>query len=193
MATYRPAHVISLPSEHLPSGTPPLPDRTVLYVEDHPVNVLLMQALFTKRPYARLVVATDGESGLRSALAEPPELLLLDLRLPDCHGTELLQRMRQHSVLADVPAVAVTAEDRAWLAHRAFVEVWHKPLDLRSTLLRLDFLLDRRRVQRAQPDEAGASSPGVPGWTPSIGLRRSATPAPIPFPTASRGPTSDTP
>jgi len=152
------------------------------------VNVLLMEALFSKRPYARLAVATDGACGLRMALENPPELLLLDMRLPDCHGTELLQRMREHGVLAHVPAVAVTSEDPASLAHCDFVEVWHKPLDMRTTLLRLDLLLERRRGQRPEAVQPVASIHGIPGWAPAAGHRRVAPPPPIPFPAASRGP-----
>lgn len=167
--------------------------RSVLYVEDHPVNVLLMQALFAKRPYARLAVATDGASGLRAALEDPPELLLLDLRLPDCHGTALLRRMREHSVLAQVPAVAVTAEDPASLEHGDFVEVWHKPLDLHATLLRLDLLLERRSIERPRTDEPAASNDATPDWPRATGRKRVAPPAPIPFPTAVRGPIDNAP
>ena len=95
-----------------------LPIQRVLYVEDHPVNVLLMQALFDRRPRARLCVAATAADGLAQALEETPDLLLLDLRLPDCHGTELLQRMRGHASLAAVPAIAVTAEDTGDLSGR---------------------------------------------------------------------------
>src|SRR5437762_9753844 len=88
--------VQSLASYPISRSTVPVeaPERTVLYVEDHVVNVLLMQALFAKRPAVRLEVASTAELGLRAAADHRPDLLLLDLRLPDCHGSELLQRMR---------------------------------------------------------------------------------------------------
>jgi len=62
----------------------------VLYVEDHPVNVEVMRAIFALRPDLTLDVAVDGASGLNAATRHAPDLLLLDLRLPDCHGTALL-------------------------------------------------------------------------------------------------------
>lgn len=146
----------------------------VLYVEDHPVNVLLMQALFAKRPRARLAVATTGEEGLRAAKQCAPDLLLLDLRLPDCHGVDLLHRLRELPELADVPAVAVTAEDTRELSQADFVEVWHKPMDMHATLARLDRLL-------ARCDPRGGDDLPIPA------AARLAPPRPIPFPSATPG------
>lgn len=113
----------------------------VLYVEDHPVNVQLMQALFAQLPSLELIIATNGEDGYQSAINKPPALLLLDLNLPDCHGTQLLERLRAHSALSSVPAIAVTAADVQNLNETTFLEVWQKPLDIASILQRLDQLL----------------------------------------------------
>jgi DNA-binding response OmpR family regulator len=160
----------------------------VLYVEDHPVNVLLMQALFAKRPHARLVVASSAAAGLAMALEQPPDLLLLDLRLPDGHGTQLLQRMRSHAALARVPAVAVTAEDTGDLTALGFEQVWHKPMDLQVALARLDQLLARLRVDdwmcEHPRDDRLLPLPLGEGW--GEGRSRANLPAPIPFPTAPR-------
>jgi CheY-like chemotaxis protein len=156
------------------------PTCTVLYVEDHPVNVLLMQALFAKLPRAELRVATTGEAGLRMAVERAPDLLLLDLRLPDCHGTELLERMRGVPALASVPAVAVTAEDtRGDLLDAGFIEVWRKPMDLRITLARLDGLLDATADGETDPPPGGQ-----PAWARTADRRRRLPPAAIPFPAA---------
>lgn len=154
--------------------TPPLapPDdalQTVLYVEDHPGNVLLMQALLSRRPGVRLVVATTADEGWHAALAHRPDLLLLDLRLPDGHGAHLLQRLREVPHLAAVPAVALTADDGAGLT--GFDELWPKPMAPGATLARLDRLLQRPR---------GASVGAAPGWPPAAA--RGERPDPIPFP-----------
>ncbi|HJW10251.1 MAG TPA: response regulator [Albitalea sp.] len=127
-------------SPHAPGGNVSAP-RTVLYVEDHPINVLLMRAVFARRPALQLAVATTGAEGLCLATLQPPDLLLLDLRLPDCHGSELLRRMRAEPALCDVPAIAVTAEDPGPPIGDCFDEVWQKPLDLKSMLQRLDHWL----------------------------------------------------
>ena len=116
--------------------------RHVLYVEDHPVNVLLMQGLLAQRPAVRLTVADSGDEALRVAMEHPPHLLLLDLHLPDCNGAELLERLRAVPALARVPAVAVTADEDAHLEGTSFLEAWNKPLDLYATLRRLDALLE---------------------------------------------------
>lgn len=110
-------------------------------MEDHPVNVQLMQALFAQLPSLELSIATTGEEGFQAALKRPPALLLLDLNLPDCHGTELLERLRSQPMLATVPAIAVTAADVKHLGGTTFLEVWQKPLDIPSILKRLDQLL----------------------------------------------------
>jgi CheY-like chemotaxis protein len=114
----------------------------VLYVEDHPVNVQLMQALFAQRPGIELTVATTGEAGFHAAVQRPPDLLLLDLNLPDCHGAQLLERLREQSGLSSVPAIAVTAADVQDLNGTTFLELWQKPLDIPTILSRLDQLLN---------------------------------------------------
>ena len=120
---------------------PQITQRVVLYVEDEPVNVLLMRMLFERRPSLHLEVATTGQQALAMAPQLQPALLLLDLNLPDCHGTQLLPLLRRHPGWQDLPAVAVTAESRFQPLDGAFQEVWRKPLDLRRALARLDEML----------------------------------------------------
>ncbi len=121
---------------------PPLsqPTRAVLYVEDHPVNAMLMAALFEARPQLKLVVAQNGQQALLIAAGLDPALLLLDMRLPDCHGTQLLPLLRQLPGCESAPAVAVTAEEDFVLEGSGFVELWRKPLDLAWVMRRLDAL-----------------------------------------------------
>jgi len=127
----------------------PTPTRPVLYVEDHPVNAMLMAALFENRPGLKLVVAGTGQQALCIAAGLNPVLLLLDMRLPDCHGSQLLPLLRQLPGCETAPAVAVTAEDDFSLADSGFVELWAKPLDLGWVLRRLDALTGGS----APPDE----------------------------------------
>ena len=109
--------------------------RPVLYVEDQPLNVEAMQAVFAYLPDYRLVAAGDGRSALLRAEAEPPALLLLDLGLPDMDGTELLLRLRALPDLARTPAVAVTAAaPHDLLATTSFLDVWTKPLRIARVL-----------------------------------------------------------
>ncbi|CAN7347174.1 response regulator [Rhizobacter sp. LjRoot28] len=115
----------------------------VLYIEDHPVNVLVMEALLLHRPKLRLVVATTGEEGLQAARVERPDLLLLDYHLPDCNGSDLLAELRRLDGLADTPAVVVSATDASGATGPdGFLEFWPKPLDVRGTLHAIDRLID---------------------------------------------------
>lgn len=116
--------------------------QDVLYIEDHPTNVHLMQALFKRCPHLHLVVARDGAEARALAGTVQPTLLLVDLRLPDCHGSELLEELRRLEGYADLPAVAVTAEPAFQIEGTSFCEVWPKPLDLALVLDRLAHLVD---------------------------------------------------
>lgn len=131
----------------IPSAADPLGDdarAVVLYVEDHPVNVMIMEALLQHRPHLRLVVATTGEEGLQAARIEHPDLILLDYHLPDCNGVELLAQIRRLEGLDDTPAVAVSATDAGIeLQASTFCEFWSKPLDVLQTLSAIDRLIDR--------------------------------------------------
>ena len=130
--------------------------EVVLYVEDHPVNVLLMQTVFELRPELDLVIAIDGESAMVAAKRLLPALLLLDLRLPDCHGTELLERMRRLPGWGDIPAIAVTAEAEFMPTGTSFCDVWHKPLRVPTLLTRLDRVI-APRIERRDPPAGSAS------------------------------------
>lgn len=114
--------------------------RTVLYVEDHPVNALLMAAILERRPDLDLVIATTGAEALRVARGLCPALLLLDLGLPDCHGSELLLRLRTLPGCAAAPAVAVTADADFEIEGTSFRELWPKPLVIEQVLQRIDVL-----------------------------------------------------
>lgn len=128
--------------------------EVVLYVEDHPVNVLLMQTVFELRPELELVIAVDGASAMEATRQLTPSLLLLDLRLPDCHGTELLERMRQVPGWSDIPAIAVTAEAEFMPAGTSFCDVWHKPLRVPTLLTRLDRVIAPKALRREPPASA---------------------------------------
>jgi len=117
----------------------------LLYVEDNPVNAILMEAIVGMRPGLRLRVAQDGADALREAVAAPPDLLLLDMHLPDTDGIALLHALRERPTLRDIPAVAVSAAARSEDIERAraagFAAYWTKPLDVDQTLAEIDRLL----------------------------------------------------
>jgi CheY-like chemotaxis protein len=121
------------------------PRRRVLYVEDNAVNALLMRALFGRRPGWELHIAHDGSTALAELEAYAPDLVLIDLGLPDMDGIELLRCMRRRPGMERVPAVMVSAAafeaDQRRAQTAGFSEYWTKPIDVDHALQRLDELL----------------------------------------------------
>lgn len=123
------------------NGPAPRLPHKVLYVEDEPVNAMLMGALFERVPNCELVLADCGRRALEAAAGLHPSLLLLDLRLPDLRGNELLPLLRRVPGCERSPAVAVTAEHEYDITATGFVELWGKPLHLHKVLQRVQYLL----------------------------------------------------
>lgn len=84
--------------------------RTALVIDDNPVNVLLLERLLTARSDLETTSASSGTEGLDLARDNPPDLLFLDLHLPDMSGKDVLAAMRADASTAHVPVVIVTAD-----------------------------------------------------------------------------------
>jgi CheY-like chemotaxis protein len=82
--------------------------HTILLIEDNPANIRIIQRTLENYPY-KVVSAQDGESGLMMAMANPPDLILLDLGLPDVDGQTIAAMIKQHDILREIPLVVVTA------------------------------------------------------------------------------------
>ncbi len=80
----------------------------LLYIEDDPLNVKMVQKMFKFSGY-EVSVAVNGQEGIRAALNLLPDLILLDLNLPDIDGLEVLRRLRQDSRTRTTPILALTA------------------------------------------------------------------------------------
>jgi len=119
--------------------------RRVLYVEDNPVNAILMQAVFEDCEGYVLDVVDSGRQALALVQHTRPDALLLDMHLPDTDGPTLLRALRSEPGLDGVPAIAVSADampddiDRALAA--GFADYWTKPLDIALVLPTLHALL----------------------------------------------------
>ena len=88
------------------AGTPP---RTVLYVEDNPANLELVEQLIARRPDLRLLSAADGNLGVEFARAYLPEVILMDINLPGINGIEALRIIRADPATAHIPIIALSA------------------------------------------------------------------------------------
>jgi PAS domain S-box-containing protein len=84
--------------------------RTVLYIEDNETNVEVMRGVLLQRPQVHLEVATLGLDGLAAARRLHPDLILLDMHLPDITGPELLRHLMDDDETAAIPVVVVSAD-----------------------------------------------------------------------------------
>jgi len=91
----------------LASGDAPL--RTLLYVEDNPANLELVEQLVARRPDLHLLSAADGNLGIEFARAYLPELILMDLNLPGLGGVEAMKILRADPATAHIPIIALSA------------------------------------------------------------------------------------
>ncbi len=83
---------------------------TLLYVEDNPANLKLVSEIIKSRPEIQLLKALTARLGLDIATAYRPDLILLDIHLPDMTGNDLLFQLRRHKVTKNIPVVAVSAD-----------------------------------------------------------------------------------
>jgi PAS domain S-box-containing protein len=91
----------------LASGDAPL--RTLLYVEDNPANLELVEQLVARRPDLHLLSAADGNLGIEFARAYLPELILMDLNLPGLGGVEAMKILHADPNTAHIPVIALSA------------------------------------------------------------------------------------
>lgn len=82
----------------------------VLYVEDDLVNFTLVERILDFRPAVTVMHAVQGQLGLALAEAYNPKLILLDLNLPDMHGSEVLRRLQQDAATKHIPVVILSAD-----------------------------------------------------------------------------------
>jgi PAS domain S-box-containing protein len=165
MADGAPAHASDgLPAAPAVPAVPPQPvpptqpsaagtAQLVLYIEDEPVNALLVQHIMGLRPGCELRVAQDGTSGLAAARSERPALVLIDLNLPDISGHEVLAQLRADPATRALRCVALTADAMPANVERAraagFDDFWSKPIEVQSFLRGLDRQLALARGEAA--------------------------------------------
>jgi PAS domain S-box-containing protein len=83
--------------------------HTLLYVEDNPANLKLVEQIIARRPDMRLLTAVNGMNGIEIARASLPDVILMDINLPDINGIEALKILRSDPSTARIPVVAVSA------------------------------------------------------------------------------------
>ncbi len=82
---------------------------TLLYVEDNPANLRLVEEIVRFRPELRLLSAPDGHLGIELARAHQPQLILMDINLPCVSGIDAMKLLRADPLTAHIPVIALTA------------------------------------------------------------------------------------
>lgn len=168
------------------------PRGDILIVDDTPVNLRLLSKMLAEQGYKVRPVA-DGALALAAAQAEPPDLVLLDIRMPDMNGYEVCERLKADARTRDIPIIFISALDAIEDKVRAFavggVDYVTKPFQVEEVSARVHTHLALWRLQRQLQDankkmerelalagEVQASflshePPTMPGWELSVALK----------------------
>jgi len=149
--------------------------RTILYVEDMVENLRLVEQILRQRPSVSLLSAMLGGVAIDLAREHHPDMILLDLRLPDMPGDEMLRVIRADPATSDIPVVVLSADATGLRASQLRTEGIHdyltKPIDVHSLLRAVDSALGETLPRPAtEPDRMAAS--------PARGTARASRPGP---------------
>jgi len=120
----------------------------ILIVDDSPSYRLQLSQLVQRLGHS-VVVATDGEEGVRKAQADHPDLVLMDVVMPGMNGFEAQRTLARDEATAHIPVVFVTTQndhvDRDWGMRQGAVEYMTKPVDVASLQAAIDAAIANRR------------------------------------------------
>lgn len=139
----------------IPRSTPisfeqsaPKPDNKVyrvLYIEDNRSNMMLVQQILQARPKIKLLTSDHPKAGIRLALQERPDLILLDINLPEMDGFGVMKVLQGHEETRDTPVIAVSAHAMRGDIDKAlamgFVHYLPKPIEVLTLLSHIDSIL----------------------------------------------------
>jgi PAS domain S-box-containing protein len=121
------------------------PRRTLLYVEDNPANLALVEQLIARRSDLKLLTAIDGNLGVQLARTYQPDVILMDINLPGISGFDALEMLRRDPATAHIPVMALSANavprDIARGLEAGFFRYLTKPIKVREFMDALDVVL----------------------------------------------------
>jgi CheY-like chemotaxis protein len=127
--------------------------RTLLYVEDNPANLMLIEDLIARRPDIRLLTARDGNRGIEIARSSRPDVILMDINLPGISGLKALRVLADDPTTAHIPVVALSANaiprDIEKGLEAGFFRYLTKPIKVNEFMATLDAALEFAKTQSA--------------------------------------------
>ncbi|MEL7495697.1 MAG: response regulator, partial [Cyanobacteria bacterium J06554_11] len=122
-------------------------------VDDMPDNLLLLEAILSEYPSVKLTCVDSGAQAIQAVESNPPDLILLDVMMPDMNGYEVARRIRQSSKLPYIPILFVTADKN--LNEETGIQAGadgliHKPFDIGKLIEQIYALLRRYPGQGSQ-------------------------------------------
>ncbi len=126
--------------------------RTLLYVEDNPSNVALVEQLIARRPMLRLLRAGNGTSGIALARIHQPQVILMDINLPGITGFQALKILREDPATRHIPVLALSANAMSHDIEKGlaagFLRYLTKPIKVDEFMTVLDMALDLPQAPR---------------------------------------------
>ncbi|MDZ7583774.1 MAG: response regulator, partial [Thiobacillus sp.] len=127
--------------------------HTILYVEDNPANLDLVEQIIARRADLLLLSAADGQLGVEFARAYQPEVILMDINLLGISGIEAMQILRDDPLTAHIPVIAISANALASDIENAlaagFFNYLTKPIKVNAFLEALDVALRHAQTRAA--------------------------------------------
>ena len=136
--------------------------RTLLYIEDNPANLLLVEQLIARRPDMRLLSASDGATGIAIARESFPDAILMDINLPGISGIEAMKILQEDPSTAHIPVIAISANAMARDVKRGLAEGFFryltKPIRVEEFMAAMDVALagPGQRSDRSNPEQGAA-------------------------------------
>jgi PAS domain S-box-containing protein len=134
--------------------------RTVLYVEDNPANMALVEELISRFSDLRLITAVDATLGIELARADLPQVILMDINMPGMTGIKALKILREDPFTAHIPVIALSAnampKDIAKGLEAGFFRYLTKPIKIKDLMETLYTALEIEERRSVNPVAAGA-------------------------------------
>ncbi len=128
--------------------------RTLLYVEDNPANLKMVEQIIARHPDMRLLTAVNGNSGIEIARASRPEVIVMDVNLPDISGFKALAILRSDPATAHIPVIALSANAMPLNIESGleagFSRYLTKPIKVNEFMQALDMALEFAEKQSAK-------------------------------------------